>query len=459
VAATLTVVPLTVFVKGGHTAQLTVAAAALAAVTVYATVMHPLSIFLAFAVVLGAVPFAYLPGTKIQVILVLSLGVWVALAFLPDVRIRLGWPEYAVVVFVLVAVMSAVVTGLSVEAIKELAAWIAPTAVVVPLRFLPHSAMTRMVSTFVVSAGAAGALGILLVIVDPAGARLGLFTFAGYRPDEVQARFVMGSEGSTLRLAGTFVEPNVAGLILAAALLLAIAYFRGWARATLVLVTGAALLLTLSRTAGATAVVAGLLLLLRLPGRQRIALATAGGAATALGLAIPVVRQRLLDSFGPTDTGTVARNLAFTDFPDVMAGHWIWGLGWVREEFREAAVSFAVNPVSNALLISVYRAGIVVGLVALVIMAALVVRAWRATRGEFVDRVIGCTVIAFALVALQLDVPVALQAPGTALFSLLVALLIRAPDQASQRDSLVSEGNGVEWHGTRARRWPSSTTT
>jgi hypothetical protein len=122
-------------------------------------------------------------------------------------------------------------------------------------------------------------------------------------------------------------------------------------------------------------------------------------------------------------------------------------------------VSFAVNPVSNALLISVYRAGIVVGLVALVILLALVVRAWGATRGEFVDRVIGCTVIAFALVALQLDVPVALQAPGTALFSLLVALLIRAPDPEAQRDSLASEGNGVEWQGTRARRWPSSTTT
>jgi hypothetical protein len=176
-----------------------------------------------------------------------------------------------------------------------------------------------------------------------------------------------------------------------------------------------------------------------------------------LGLAIPVVRQRLYDSFGPADTGTVARNLAFRDFPDVMAGHWIWGLGWVREEFREAIVTFAVNPVSNTLLITVYRAGIVTGLVALVVLTALVVRAWRATRGEFVDRVLGCTLIAFVLVALQLDVPVALQAPGTALFSLLVALVIRAPD-ARARDNLASEGRS-EWHGTPTRTWPSSTTT
>jgi hypothetical protein len=362
------------------------------------------------------------------VILVLSLGVWVALAFVPDVRIRLGWPEYAVAVLVMVATMSAVVTGWSVEAIKELAAWIAPTAVVVPLRFLPPRAMTQMVRTFVISASTAGALGILLVKFDPAGARLGLFTFAGYRADEPQARFVVGSEGSTIRLAGTFVEPNMAGLILAAALLLAIAYFLGWKRAILVMVTGAALLLTLSRTAAATAAVAGLLLLLRLPGRQRLASIAAGVVATALSFAVPVVRHRLLDSFGPTDTGSTARSLAFKEFPDVMAGHWMWGLGWVREEFREAAVTFAVNPVSNTVLISVYRAGIIVGLVALVVLAALLVRAWRATRGEFVDRVLGCTVFAFVLVALQLDVPVALQAPGTALFSLLVALLIRAPD-------------------------------
>ena len=167
----------------------------------------------------------------------------------------------------------------------------------------------------------------------------------------------------------------------------------------------------------------------------------------------------MLDSFGPTDTGTVARSLALNDFPDVMAGHWIWGLGWVREEFREAAVTFAVNPVSNTPLITVYRAGIIVGLVAAVVLAALVVRAWQATRGEFVDRVVGCTVIAFVLVALQFDVPVALQAPGTALFSLLVALLIRAPDPEVAAHSLASEGNGGAWQGTPTRRWRSSTTT
>jgi hypothetical protein len=428
VAAAVTLAPLVVFAHGGRTTRIVVVVAAIVVAGGYAAVMHPLSIFTAFAVVLGAVPFAYLPGTKIQVILVLSLGVWVALAFLPDVRIRLGWPEVAVAVLVSVAALSAVVTGLSVEAIKELAAWTAPTAAVVPLRFLPHGAMTRVVRTFVMSAGMAGAIGILLVTVDPSGSRLGLFTFAGYRADEAQARFVMGSNGSTLRLAGTLVEPNMAGLILAAALLLAIAYFSGWSRAALVVVTGAALLLTLSRTASATAVVAGLLLAFRLPGRQRLALVAAGIGSVALGLGIPVVRHRVLDSFGPTDTGTVARSLAFKDFPDVMAGHWIWGLGWVREEFREAIVTYAVNPVSNTLLISVYRAGIIVGLVALIILMALVVRSWQATRGEFVDRVLGCTVIAFVLVAMQLDVPVALQASGTALFSLLVALLIRAPD-------------------------------
>ena len=62
---------------------------------------------------------------------------------------------------------------------------------------------------------------------------------------------------------------------------------------------------------------------------------------------MPSVRTRLLDSFGPSDTGTQARDLALREFPRAMEGHWIWGLGWDREEFRRPVGGQAVNYVAN----------------------------------------------------------------------------------------------------------------
>lgn len=424
VAATVVSTTLTILVVGDPMVRIVVLVVAAALAAIYATVMHPQSILAAFAIVLGSLPFAHLPHTKIQIVLVLCLGVWFAVAFLPGASFQPGWPELAVAMFVAVSVLSAFVTGMSMDTVQELAAWIASTAVVVPLRFLPTYAQRRMVRTFVVSAGVAGGLGIALVTVDPTGSLLGRLTFAGYQAGELAAHFVFGSNGTSIRLAGTFVEPNLAGIVLAAALLLTLGYFSGWARIALVSITGVALLLTLSRTALATTVVAGVLLTLRAGWRERKWLLGAASLSCAMGLAIPVVRHRLLDSFGPSDTGSQARGAALREFPEMMSGHWWWGIGWVREEFREVVATYAVNPVANSPLLTIYRAGLVVGVVGVVILIAVAVQAWSATTGDFRRQVVACTVLGFVLVALQLDIPVVLQAPGTALFSFLVALLL-----------------------------------
>ena len=245
------------------------------------------------------------------------------------------------------AMLSVVATGVSGTSIKELAAWVAATAIVVPVRFLPSAARTTMVRIFVISAAAAAALGIVLVRIDPDGVLFERLTIAGYRERRSNVQQVGGSEDIATRLTGTFVEPNIAGLILVAAVLLAVAYFRGPLRVALVVLLGAGLLLTLSRAAMATVVLAGVLLVLRTPGRRRLPIIMAGLVAALGSLAIPGVLGRLLDSFGPSDTGTIARDLALQEFPRAMEGHWIWGLGWDRDEFRLASVGRVVNYVAN----------------------------------------------------------------------------------------------------------------
>ena len=423
----LTVVPLVVFLTGDPTMRRVVLAIAAAAIAAYAASVHPLSVFAATAAVLGFIPYVHVPSTDVPLLLVLCLGIWIALAFVPDVRFRPGLPELAVVVLVGVALLSVVATSLTTTSLKELAAWSAATAVVTPIRFLPAAARLLTIRVFVLSAAAAAALGVVLVRFDPYGVLLDRLAIAGYKEGRANVQVVPGSEDNATRLTGTFVEPNIAGFVLVVALLLALAYFRGPLRVVLVMVIGGGLLLTLSRAAIATAVVAGIVLLFRTSGPRRLGLLAAGVAGGLGALAIPVVRARLLDSFGPSDTGTIARDLAFKEFPRTMDGHWVWGLGWDRDEFRLASVGRVVNYVANGPLVTVYRGGVILGVIVLVVLILLVLHSWFAARRSFEDAVACAGVIALALIALQLDFSVVLQAPATVAFSLLVGLVL-APD-------------------------------
>jgi len=426
----LTVIPLVVFLPGDAPTREIVLAIAAAAIAGYAASVHPLSIFCAFAAVLGFIPYVHVPGTSVPLLLVLAVGLWVALAFLPGVSFRPGVTELWVLVLAATALLSVVATSLSGTSLKELAAWVAATAIVVPVRFLPAAARTTTARIFVLSAAAASVLGIVLVRIDPQGVLLARLTVAGYKEGRTNVQRVGGSEDVATRLTGTFVEPNIAGLILVAAVVLAVAYFRGPVRVVLVAVIGAGLLLTLSRAAIATAVVAGVLLVLRTPGRRRIPIIMAGLVAALGSLALPNVQDRLRDSFGPSDTGTIARDLALKEFPQVMQGHWLWGLGWDRDEFRLASVGRVINYVANGPLVTIYRGGVVLGLLVAVVLVVLVVRSWFAARRTFEVAVLCCGVIGIALVAFQLDFPIVIQAPATAVFSMLIGLSLtpQAPD-------------------------------
>lgn len=418
----LTVVPLTVFLTGGSLTRQVVLALAALVVAAYAATVHPVSVFVALAAVLGFVPYLDVPGANVPVLLVLAVGVWVALGFLPGAELRPGGPELWVLALAAGALLSVVATDLSVDSLTELAAWLVATAIVVPIRFLPRAARTLVVRTFVISAAAAAALGSALVRLDPDGSLLSNLTFAGYSQERVRAQFVPGTEAIATRLTGTFVEPNIAGLVLAAAVMLAVAHFRGPMRIALVVLIGGGLLLTLSRTALATVIVAGVVLVLRAGGRRSLALIAAGVVAGLGALAVPNVRGRLLDSFGPSDTGSIARGRALEAFPEAMEGHWIWGLGWAREEFRNASLSSTVNYVANGPLMTIYRGGMVLGILSVLVLVVLVVRSWIVAKRSFEDAVVCSAVIGFVLVALQLDFPIVLQTPATVVFSFVVGL-------------------------------------
>jgi hypothetical protein len=426
VSCGLTVVLLVLYLRGSELTRLGVIVAVVVAIAAWVTAVHPVMTVRGFVLVLAVVPYLHVPGTGIPLLLVLSLGIWVALLFLPGVDFRPGWPEALLGLLAAVALLSVVATGVSLDAFVEYAAWLAATAVLVPLRFLPEKARAACIHTFVLGCALAAVVGIVLLRIDPQGVLLSRLSFAGYDTLGNNAQLVPGTERNTLRLTGTYVEPNIAGLVLAAGVLLAVAYTRGVSRVVLTGLIGTALLLTLSRSAIGTVAVAFIVLVLLAGGRRRLPLIAAGLAAGLGAMSIPVVRERLFNSFGPTDTGSVVRSLAFQDFPDKMQGHWWWGLGWAREEFRDPVVGRMVNFVANAPLLTIYRGGVLLGAVAVLLLLVLTLRSVVAARGEFSEAVLACGVLAFCLVALQLDFPAVIQPPATVVFSLMVGLSLQA---------------------------------
>jgi hypothetical protein len=439
VSVALTVPTVIVFLRGDSTTRELLFLAAAAAFAVYVTAVHPLAIFVVLAAVLGFAPFTHVPGTEVPMLLVLAVGVWGAFMFMPGLEPRLGWCEAWVLVLAAVASLSVLLSGLSGSSLIEYVAWVAATAVVIPIRFLPAEARRMMARVFILGTAAAAAMGLALR-VDPQGVVARLLSFTGVDPQTPNVQLVAGSESVSTRLNGTYLEANIAGFILAAGLLLALAFFSGWMRVALVVIIGSGLLLTLSRSALATVAVALVLLLLRTGGRQRRTLIVAGAVGALSALAIPGVRSRLLDSFGPTDTGSAARLEALQDFSGLMDGSWIWGLGWARPEFRDADLNRAANLVANTPLATVYRGGVILGFLVVVLMIALVIRSWVNAQRSFADAVVCCSVMAFVLVALQLDYPVVLQASATVAMSMLVGLSMHRDDRLAPAPGSTAAG-------------------
>jgi hypothetical protein len=428
VAGVLTSLVVVALAAGADTGRQLVAIGTAVAVAGYVTAFHPQVVLYAFPVALGAAPFMHVPFTDIPIMLALSAMLWVALLFLPAADVRLGWPEAVVATLAAVSLCSVVATGLTPRSAVEWISWVVATAVLIPLRHLPAELRARVCQTFAVSAAAGASLAIVIWVGLPRRV-LRHLDVLGY--DVVRNERRVADEHLTTRLAGTFLEPNIAGLILLIALAAAVVFLSGRLRILVLTVITVALLLTLSRAAFGTAMVAAALVVLRSTERRRD-LMLWGGGAVLVALALPSVRSRLANSLGANDVGLTDRRQALAQFPDLMDGHWTWGLGWARPEFRSAGLTQAVNFVANGPLLTVYRGGLVVGIVVVAVALVIALRAWVYADRSFAAAVVCSLLIAMVLVAFQLDFPIVNQAPATAAMSLLIAMTLFVPTDRTE---------------------------
>lgn len=427
IASLTTVATVLVLLVGNAHVQLAAWAAACLALFVYIAVIHPRVPLLAFGAVLGVAPYMHVPGTEVPALLALCAWIWLVYLLLPETELHWGWAEIAVLSLAVAVVLSVVATGMSTRALIEATAWLAATSLVVPLTGLPKPLRASICRVFACSAVAGSLIGFAIIFGAPGWLRHALRPL-GYDP----ARNVrqISDEALTERLTGTYLEPNVAGLILLVAVIVAAIHLSGRWRIVAVAIIALALLLTLSRSAIGAAGIAGLVTVVRTP-RYRPQLLAVGGSIGALALAIPRVRSRLLGSFGSEDVGFSDRLAALRAFPEQVGGHWWWGLGWNRPEFRDSVAAATTNFVANGPMLTIYRGGIVLGALVTLIALILLIRAWIVAGRSFQSALVAGGLIGIGLIAFQLDFPIVNQAPATTVASLLIALTLvagRTPD-------------------------------
>lgn len=395
----------------------------------YVGVRHPLWLFYALAAVMAALQFGRIPGANLPIYLPLEFGALVAAYFHPKLARSMHPLEFAVLALVVTSGLSVVVSGFSLTAASLFIRWAIPSLLLLALVRLRREDLARFGQVFVVFAALNALYGLYVVAFDPLNTSLKYLRVFGYSPEATAARFAFTAQGDTgsVRLGGTWVEPNGAALNLVLALALAILLFAGWRRIVLTAVIAVALVLTLSR-GSLFSVVFGILLVLvfhsmRVRTRAGMIAIIALGATSAM--LIEPVRTRIVTAFRGDDAGSLARVDALHDFPGRMAGHWGFGAGWARPEFIDPQFAYAFNLPSNAPLVALYRGGILVEIAFLTVVVIGCVMGYRALRSPSTPYAIyGGLFIGICVVQMNLDHNFADVPQAALLYSIFLAFLV-----------------------------------
>lgn len=408
----------------------------------YIGVRHPMWLFYALSAIMAGLQFGRIPGISLPMYLPLAFGVVVAAYFHPRLARSMQPLEFAWLVLIITSGVTMAINAHGFVDYSLYIRWLIPSLVLFALIGLPRENLKRFGQIFAVVAAGNGIFGMYMVAFDQNNTALRIFEPFGYLPEAITPIFAQGGDGvtATIRLGGTWVGANGAGLNLALALGLSVLLFSGWRRTVLILIVTAALLLTLSR-ASIFSVVAGVILVLMF-GSMRIRDRAATIGLTVLvaagALLAPPVRDRLTSAFAGRDVGSIARADALRVFPSQMANHWQFGWGWGRPEFLDPQYSYIFNLPSNAPLVTFYRGGILPFLAFIAVVIISIVMSYRALRSNSLPLAMyGGIVIGVSVVQFNLDHNVSDVPQNVLLWSMFLAFVVYADD--ARKDAAAHE--------------------
>lgn len=432
----------------GKPAIMGVAALIALTVGVYIGLRHPLWLYWGMAVAIGTLPFGYFPGVHLPLYLPFAGGALVAAVVHPNAAKRfpvLGSTlAKSVLVLVIISAVSMIVTFSSIVNILDFTKWAIATGAFFAILALPREHLTKFGQVFVYAASFNALFGIASIVMGSNQILLQPFRIFGYAVANTErffftggtsdlrgdGRFAVAADSQAFsRLGGLWLDPNAAGIGLVIAFVVAIVVFAGWRRVLLAGILGAAIALTLSRSAIVSVLVGVVLVFIFHPMRSRDRQLLVGTLTLAFigAFMVPSVRTRLLGTLSQNDAGATDRMDSIREFPGRMDGHWLFGWGWSQREFKDGAYAFLENFVSNAPLIAIHRGGIFVGLAFLGVVAVGCVIGYRLLRANSLPRALyGGVFIGFSFVALNLDHPVVVIPQIVFLYTILLVFLAYA---------------------------------
>lgn len=456
----LTVLLATAVALAGKPAIMGIAALIAMSVGVYIGLRHPLWLYWGMAVAIGTLPFGYFPGVHLPLYLPFAGGALLAALIHPNAAKRfpvLGSAlAKAVLVLVIVSGISMIVTFSSIVNILDYAKWAIATGAFFAILALPREHLAKFGRIFAYAAAFNAAFGIASILMGSnqillqpfrifgyAVANTERFFFTGGTPTNVPRtdRFQVAADSQAFsRLGGLWLDPNAAGIGLVISFVVAMIVFAGWRRVVIVGIIGAAIALTLSRSAIVTVLVGVVLVFIFHPMRARDRQLLIGTMTLAVvgAFMVPSVRTRLLGTLSENDAGATDRVDSIREFPGRMDGHWLFGWGWSQREFKDGAYAFLENFVSNAPLIAIHRGGIFVGIAFLTVVAIGCFIGYRLLRANSLPAAVyGGVFIGFSFVALNLDHPVVIIPQIVFLYTIFLVFLVYA-------DQLRTEGREAD---------------
>jgi hypothetical protein len=417
-----------VVLNGGRMPTLALIGILAMTVGIYIGLRQPLWLFWGLAVVIGLLPFGYFPGIHIPLYLPFAFGSLLAALIHPSARRGLHPMERAVVALVVAAGFSFLANLSSIVDLDEYTRWSAATLTTIALLRLSRENLERFGRIFVYAVTVNALVGIGSALTGGSTMFVRLFSPFGYgRVDLV--RFVVSSEGQTnsVRLGGLWIDPNAAGLALVVGLAICLILLKGTTRGLVTCILLVAIVLTLSRAAIFSSLVGLLLVVLfhSMHTRTRLICILSPVLLGVIAMATPQVRTRILSSFGREDPGATARAEGLKKFGQDMGSHWLLGRPWGSPEFKSGEVAFKLNFAANAPLDAIYRGGLIVGAIFIVILIMGCVMSCRALRSASLQHAAyGGLFIGLTLVAFQVDHPIVLIHQIVLTFSILLVFLV-----------------------------------
>lgn len=418
----------TLFALIRGTPILLVAALALAAAPILVIVlMRAPAMYTALpGAVLGFMPFAAIPGTGAPLVILLAAMLFVVAVIHPtSARPRIGPIGAVLVAYLCAGALSMLANFNGSAAIWEYAKWAIATGAALTALAMDDRLRRALMRGFVCGAALGAIFTMGMLVVDPAGQWVERFGFLGYGGSAaVNSRTATVDGAEVLRASGLYVDPNSAGLVFLMALGIAGVAFTGIMRLGTITVLLAGIAGTLSRSALVSAIVALLVLVIgsRLSAGRRLLLTLSGATSLAALLLVPAISSRLLDSFDGRDVGASARTEALLNYPNQMADSWLFGHGWYLREFWDPVYGFHVNYAANTPLVVIYRGGLIVGAIFVVLLIIALVVAIRAMRrGHPGAGMLTGVLVGLVLIAFQLDFPVVTMPALAMCFALVLA--------------------------------------